>query len=363
MVSSLNVGGMEQFVLRIARAQQRRGHLVLIVALKAGPLLQDAQRDGLPTCVLRSSNKIVRILRTLSLLARFRPDVINAHNQTSLHYATLGKRVGHPRVIMINHGQGLGSARTPDAAEWRRTDRIVAVSHDVAHRMDPDLTSKIVVIHNGVTPSAPVRNRAEVRRELDLPADRVVGLMVARIDGLKGHDTLLAAAARLRDAGVPITFLLAGDGGERANRERLAAELGLGTEWVRFLGFRSDIADLAAASDLFVLPSLTEGLPLSVLEAMSHRLPTVATAVGGIPELITSGENGLLVPVNDPQELADALARLVRDGELRRSFGGSAYRRVQQQFSFAEMVRQYEALYDQLLNREDTGLQIKREQA
>jgi glycosyltransferase involved in cell wall biosynthesis len=131
--------------------------------------------------------------------------------------------------------------------------------------------------------------------------------------------------------------------------ENLAEELGLGPDRVRFLGFRSDVPDLLAASDFFALPSLTEGLPLSVLEAMGHRLPVIATPVGGVPELVTEGRHGLLVPVDAPESLACAVSQLSQDADLRRRFGEAAYQKVKTDFSFETMLKSYETLYASLL--------------
>jgi L-malate glycosyltransferase len=346
LVSSLKVGGMEHFVLRIAQAQRAAGHAVSVMALQPGPLLDEAKRLGIPACVLGGTNRAVRAAKGACRLALLRPDILHAHNQTSLHYAALGKRVSRARVVMTNHGQGLGSARTPGAAEWRGTDAIVAVSNAVAGRMDTELLgAKITTVHNGVTFAEARRSRCDVRAELAIPEGRITGIIVARMDGMKGHDALLNALASLRRANVPLTMLIAGDGVEHGSMEKLAAQLGLGRSDVRFLGFRTDVPDLLAASDFFVLPSLTEGFPLSVLEAMSHGLPTVATDVGGIPELVTHGEHGLLVPVKSPDALADAMQALVEDADLRSRLGAAARKRVTEEFSFDEMARKYERLY------------------
>lgn len=350
-VSSLKVGGMEHFVLRLADAQRRNGHVVAVLALQGGSLEQEARQRGVRVVVPGGRGKAGRALHAAFALALLRPDIINAHNQTSLHYAILGKRVSGARVVLTNHGQGKGSPRDPGSLEWRLTDAIVTVSGAVAGRMDNRrLGPKITTIHNGVEIPAPGRPRAAIRAELGLPTERVVGIIAARIDHLKGHDTLLRALALLREREMrpDLTVLIAGDGAERASREALARELGLGPDEVRFLGFRSDVADLLAASDFFVLPSLTEGLPLSVLEAMAHRLPAVATPVGGLPELITPGCNGLLVPVNHPKALADALATLAANAPLRRSYGEAAFQCVNAEFSFERMIQKYEALYHRL---------------
>lgn len=351
VVSSLNVGGMEHFVVRLADAQQQCGHRVFVLALRGGPLAAEAERLGLRVRVLGGTQKALRVLRGLAALARLRPDIVHAHNPTSLHYAVLAKRVSRARVVMTDHGQGRGSVRTPSAQEWSGLDHLVAVSQAVADRVqNPALAGRTSVIHNGVDLAPARRDRAVVRAELGL-GDGPVGVIVARIDSLKGHDTLLHALAQLRDQQVPLTMLIVGDGAERANRERLAEELGLDAGLVRFLGFRSDVREILAASDLFVLPSLTEGLPLSVLEAMSQGLPTIATRVGGIPELIHDGQHGLLVPPNDREALAQALARLASSPDRRQILGAAAFERARDEFSFDAMTHAYEALYARLCPR------------
>jgi glycosyltransferase involved in cell wall biosynthesis len=347
-VSSLKVGGMEQFVLRLADAQQRRGHPVSILAIQDGPLREKAQQMGLSVRVLGGKPKVARVIMGIRTLSRFRPDIVHAHNTTSLHYAVLAKWIGSAKVVLTNHGQGLGPARVPSRREWQRTDAVIAVSQAVAARMDASqVGERLSVIHNGITIAASGQDRLELRNALCL-SERLVGTIAARIDHLKGHETLLKALALLRASNIAVTLLIAGDGTERANMERLAQELSLGPEWVRFLGFRPDVPDLLAASDFFVLPSLTEGLPLSILEAMAHRLPVVATPVGGIPEIIEDGKHGLLVPVQDPQALADAITRLAGEPGLCNSLGEAAYDRVRDAFSFDEMVRRYQSLYDRL---------------
>src|SRR5262249_40122941 len=158
-------------------------------------------------------------------------------------------------------------------AERRWTDAVVAVSEAAAATLRerrPEFNSRLETVLNGVQFEPPVRRREEVRAELGLT--RPAGIIVARLDRMKGHDVLLKALARRPD---PCPMLIVGDGSERGALEGLASELGV-RDSVRFLGFRKDVPDLLAASDFFVLPSRTEGLPLSVLEAMAHGLPSIA---------------------------------------------------------------------------------------
>jgi L-malate glycosyltransferase len=370
LVSSFQVGGMEQFVLRVAAHQRQEGHRVTIMGLRGGPLLEQARHLGVEAVVLEGG-KVGRVARALVAIARRRPAIAHAHNPSSLSYALLAKLAVRARVVMTRHGQEAKSMRR--SAHWRHVDAIVAVSQAVAASMQAkhvDLASRISIIPNGVHLAGGSRPRSEVRAELGLagplshasasnsgerpPAalgDDIVGIVVARLDRLKGHECLLRALAVLRDQQQSLTMLLVGDGPERASLEKLAQELGLGPDRLRFLGYRADVSDLLSAADLFVLPSLTEGLPLSVLEAMAHALPVVATPVGGIPEVITDGQDGLLVPVNQPEELARVLSDLLRDSARRQSLGETGYRHVRDRFSFERMAGEYEELYRRLLAR------------
>jgi len=349
VVSSLSVGGMEHFVLRLAAEQRRLGYDASILALNGGPLAEDALRSNVPVRVLTGRNALARVLETAAYLGVLRPRVIHPHNPSSLHYALVGRSVAGAKLVLTYHGRGLREARTPGAGEWRRTDAVVSVSEGaVAQLPDAVPSGRVTVIRNGVIPTSPARSRDLVRRELGL-GDRTVGIMVARMDGLKGHDTLVRALGVFRNSGGAVTLLVAGDGAERPKIEALARELDLGPEWLRFLGFRTDVADLLAASDFFLLPSVTEGLPLSLLEAMTHGLPALTTPVGGIPEVIRDGEHGFLVPVHGHAELANAMARLVDDPALLRTLGDCARRRAVEEFSFERMTREYLALYRRLV--------------
>ena len=349
VVSSLKVGGMEHFVIRLALAQKEAGHAPLVLALQDGPLRDAAEQHNLPFRVLRG-NKIARTAQAAAIFARTRPRIIHAHNDSSLHYAALGKQLTGAKLVITNHGQGSGVFRTPTGREIALTDAAVGVSQAVANKMDTArLGEKICTIYNGVTFARPDKSRADVRAALGLADDRVIGVMVARIDALKGHDTLLQALALLKAQGTTTTLLLAGDGAERAARQTQARDLGLTDKEVRFLGFRGDVPDLLGAADFFALPSLTEGLPLSILEAMSHRLTTVATTVGGIPELIHDGTHGFLFSVGDAPALARAVATLAHNPQEREAMGQAAYARVTQHFSFARMLGEYDALYQHVL--------------
>lgn len=351
LLSSLNVGGLEQFVLRIAESQRKHGHEVRLLYREPGPLLNEAQTLGLAVSQLKSSNKLVRAAEALAFYSRARPDIVHPHNAHMLPYAVMAKTAGKPAIVMTRHSQRAQDA--PSAYEVQRTDSVVAVSEAAKATLEeswPGFLGKVSVIHNGIEFRQPQRSRAEVRRELGAGNGEVVALMVARIDDLKGHADLIEALSLPTVKDLPFVCWIAGDGQNRAAMEARAAELRM-THKVRFLGFRSDVTDLLGAAEFFVLPSLLEGFPLSVLEAMAQRLPVIVTPVGGVPELVSDERYGLTVPVKDPPALAEATRRMVSDATLRERVGEAGFERVRTQFSWDHMLAEYEGLYRRLLAR------------
>jgi glycosyltransferase involved in cell wall biosynthesis len=168
--------------------------------------------------------------------------------------------------------------------------------------------------------------------------------MVANLRAEKGHDTLLAAVPRIlaRHPGASVT--LVGDGPRREALETLARALGVSAA-VHFLGECRDVAPVLAGHDLFVLPSRSEAFPNALIEAMATALPVVATSVGGIPEVVRSGENGLLVPPDDPPALADAIVALMDDPARAAALGRAARADVERHYTIDRMVEQFEQLY------------------
>ena len=348
VVSSLGVGGMERMLLQLAAEQQEAGDRVSVLALRGGALEHEALARSLRVRVLHSG-RFSRGLQAVRFFLRERPRVVHVHNPTSLHYAVLSKLVSRNRIIVTLHGDQDTHARLGSALEWWLTGCAVIVSHAAGKTLQLSRhAGRFVVVHNGIRPLQGNTHAAGAREELPVPAGALVGVMVARIDGRKGHTTLLHALARLRDSGANVCVWVVGDGSERQNAERLSGELGLTSDSVRFLGRRSDIDRLLAAADFFVLPSDIEGLPMSILEAMTHALPIVASNVGGVPELIDDGRHGLLVPAGDAASLARAIQRLRDDPDLRRLLGEAARHRACTDFSMSEMKRKYDLLYDEV---------------
>lgn len=296
--------------------------------------------------------------RLIGLLRRGRYHVVHAHGFPSLYWVALAScLVRGPRYVLTEHNvtnrrRGLPWLRPVERWVYGRYDGTVAVSQEVSTSLVdwlPRVAGKVRVIHNGVPPASfnyTTEMRAEARADLGVSPDQPVLLFVGGLHYRKGADVLIRAVVGLPP---PACRLLVCGEGELADDLRAsAAELGLG-DCVRFLGYRRDVPALMAAADLFVLPSRWEGCPMVILEAMAAGLPIVATAVGGVPELIRDGQEGLLVPPENPVALAEALQGLLGDSQLAARLGNQARARARQVFSADGAAQKMAAFYEELL--------------
>jgi glycosyltransferase involved in cell wall biosynthesis len=239
---------------------------------------------------------------------------------------------------------------------------LVAVSEDVyriaieKEKIQPD---KIKVILNGIKiiraekPQPEIR--ARLRAELGLSPEDFIYISVGRLTLQKGHTYLLDAVPRILERYPKNTvFIIAGGGNLRESLERKVAILGI-ERFVHFLGTRSDIPDLLLLADVFVMPSLSEGLPLALLEAMSAGLPIVASGVGGIKTVIYDGENGYLLPLKDVEALSSALIEIRGDEAARKKFSISNKDLILRKYTLEKMCRQYETLFLQIYQQEMSG--------
>lgn len=349
LISSFNVGGMEQFAVRLAGAQAREGHRVSVMAPRGGALAEAARETGAEPIVFAASSAASRLLSLLTHLRRERPELIHVHNATSLHYGAIGARVLGSALVLTHHGSALGPGRKSAAWEWRCLDAAVSVSAAAGAQLPRTLISAPVsVIHNGIRFVDCSSERDAVRSELGVE-DRAVAMLVGRMDSNKGHSTAIQAVEWLVSQGSPIHLIFVGDGAERSALETDAARRGL-TDRVTFLGLRSDVHRLLSGADMFLLPSRAEGLPLAMLEAMAAGLPCVATPVGGVPEVMTDGREGMMVPVGDPVALGEAMNQLAQSPALRRQLGRFAHERWLSAFQFEQMLEAYGSVYLKVLS-------------
>ncbi|HET6794533.1 MAG TPA: glycosyltransferase, partial [Acidimicrobiales bacterium] len=362
VLGTLERGGTETQVVRLAVEMKARGHDVRVVALSGGGPLEAVLHDHAVECHVfayrglrfRDSRRRLRpwlalvevgqVMRLAALLVRTRPDVCHAllfwAYTIAMPLAWLARvpvRVNGRRGYPPERPGGL-PRRMLDGLSGRSSSCYVANSHRLASdcaRLEGVDESRFVVIHNGVDiPEVAAHPESE-------PATAVV---VANLIAYKGHADLLVA---LSSVAPTLTTVLIGDGPERAHLAGLAARLELGDRVV-FGGAVPDAAAALGGYQLSVLASHHEGFPNAVLEAMAAGLPVVATDVGGVPELVRHGVDGLLVPPRDPGALAAAIGHLVGDPSMRSAMGAAGRDRVGD-FSWPSCVDRHIAVYSRLL--------------
>ena len=359
VVESLEIGGLEHVVVALVGEQRRRGHEVRILCLwRRGALAERAEAAGIVVeCCDKQSGLDVRALSVMRRMLRaFRPDVLHTHNPMAHYYAvaaSLGLGIGS--IVNSRHGMGSGqlSARREKLyrAALLATDHAVSVcdaarQRFVAHGVMP--AAKAVVVRNGIDLSRFVPRSeaagARLRQSLGLPPAAVVFGTVGRLNEAKQQHRMLSALCTLLDHGLEAALVVAGDGELRAELERETDRLRL-REHVRFLGARSDVPDLLAGMDVFVLSSRTEGYSLALVEASAAALPIVATDVGGNAEIVQDGRTGLLVPSGDDARLATAMEELARSAARRELLGRQARQWALEEGSLDAMCDGYERLY------------------
>ena len=359
VIPSLQVGGLQKIVVRLVdHFQSRMDHLV-VTPSGDGPLRAQfpARVPVRPLADPRRSGKW-NALRMARLFRAYRPDVVHTRNWTCID-AIIGARLaGVPVVIHGEHGREASDPEGRNAFR-RRVRRLlgplvtefVTVSRDLARWLASDVgisPAKITHIYNGVdTDAFSPGDQHEARKVLGLPHEPIVMGTVGRLDPVKDHRGLIEAFHRLARR-QDTQLLIVGDGPCRPELEHLTNELGLRGR-VRLLGERDDINVILRALDVFILPSLGEGISNAILEAMATGLPVVATHVGGNPELVDDGVTGFLVPSRSTSSLAAALQRYLDDPGLKRHHGDAGRIRSLKEFSLSRMFAAYDALYSRAL--------------
>ncbi len=341
----LDVGGQEKLLVEFARCADRRRFDLHFVSLGGrGALAGDLEAWGWPVEALGepSGFRPGLVLRLARLFRARRIDVVHTHDERPHIYGAFAARLAGVRRLIHTRHHGMAFRLTPRQAGLvrlaaRLTDRFVCVSADSARQ----------AVRHGVSP----RTVRVLWNGIDLtqfepPVHRGGGpvVTVARLSPEKDIDTLLKAAALAAAEDAAFRLEIAGDGPCMADLRRTAAELGL-NGCVTFHGQVRDVPALLARAGLFVLSSRTEGVSLTLLEAMASGLAVVATRVGGNPEVVADGETGLLVPPGDPAALAAAILHLRRQAWERRRMEQAGRSRVERCFDVRRMTAEYERLY------------------
>ncbi|MDP9821542.1 glycosyltransferase [Nocardioides massiliensis] len=347
VIPVMGVGGAEAVAADLVLEARRRGHDVLL-ASAGGFRADDVAAQGVAHLAVpmdgRSARDLARAVRTLrTSFTASPPDLVHAHNVKAALVARLAAGRRCP-VLVTLHGVPAGELRLAARILRRCADHVVAVSPYVATQLADHgyPADRVTVVANAVTPLA-LPERQQARAELDLDEAAPVALCLARFADQKRHDLLLDAWTETPDDAL---LLLAGDGPTLPRVRAQVERLGL-TDRVRLLGPRTDVPRLLAATDLVVLPTDWEGLPISLLEAMSSGVPVVASAVGGVRD--TLGPALRLVPPGTAAALARALTDLLADRDERARLAHRGRRLVHDEFGPDRMHDGYAATYARLV--------------
>ncbi len=345
-------GGQDQ-LLALLKGLHRRGHEVQLVC-RPKTLLEARARDSgiiVHPASIGSEFSPISFLRLLSILLNLRPDILAFNTPRIILLGTLASRLASVKARIIFRRVNFPLRRnfyTKLKYTWG-IDCIVAISESI--RLQLQLSgippSRIKTIYEGMDLSPYPRRTKLIDHRSDVPV--VVGT-VAHLSREKGINYLVEAAAMIPDVHKRLRFVIAGNGVCRRELEDQAREQKL-QDVFHFAGFHPDISPYMKSFDIFVLPSLSEGLSSAILEAMAASLPIVATAVGGIPELITDGDNGLLVAPADPAALAQAIQRLAENPHESLRMGQRGRLRMEERFTLDRKILETEQLCGLLLNR------------
>jgi len=376
LLHGLSVGGAEVLAARIARRMSDRFRFVFACLDHVGELGEALREEGFPLTVLdrRDGFDGRCTWRLRRLLRNERVDVIHAHQYTPFFYALttrfLGTRVP---ILFTEHGRF-----HPDyprkkrivfnRALLRRRDRVVSVGEAVRQALinnEGIAGKRVQVIFNGIElqpfEEFGANDRRRIRNELALEESDFVAVLVGRLDYLKDHLTAVRAAERVvserlnPQSSIPnpqsprpgFRLLFVGEGPERTKIEAEIAGRGL-QDRVKLLGTRHDVPALLNAADVCLLTSISEGIPLTLIEGMAAGLPVLSTDVGGVAEIVVDEETGLLAPSGDDETIARQMLRLVNDPDLRSRLGENGRERAHELFSEQQMHDRYRQLFDEM---------------
>lgn len=362
VIGELKQAGAERQLVELAKGLNKSIYHCIVCSLtRVTPLAEELRHVGVEVVVLpkRLPLDVTRIPRLVSLMDREKIDIVHC-------YLITGNTWGRLAVLFAPVSAVVASVRNalPERPWVHRWAHRLLASFTDAFVVNASVTKQIImeryrvpadrisVIHNGIDLARfdVTVDVTQKRRDLGLDPDCPIVGIVGRFHPQKDHRTFLQAARLVSEDWPDVQFLCVGGGRLLNAMKELAVDLGVSSR-VFFTGERSDIPEIMYALDLLVLSSRWEGLPNVVMEAMAASRPVIATEVGGCPELVEEGETGFLVPTRDPETLASAILKILRDGDLAERMGKKGRQRIEDSFKRQLMVDKTQDLYERLLER------------
>ena len=354
---SLNLCGSESVGRDIARGLDHRGYKFTACSINmGGPIESDLLSLNIPYEIINRNPKrrILTMWKVCKLLQKTKPNIVHTHHLGQLFYSVIGAKLCGAKIIHTEHSNiGISDMKNRLLLKVlsKFCEYVTSVSDDVRdflYRKAGIPDKKLLVIYNGVdltrfNPAVVLPKTALGFKE----TDKIIGIVGSLIE-VKDHLTLLAAFHEIQKTEANVKLLIVGDGDGRESLIQESRRLGIHDN-VRFLGVRKDIPQLLSAMDVFVLCSISEGMPLALLEAMAMERPVVATSVGSIPSVLKNKINGLLVGPKKPMELAAAIRSILNDSTFGSNLGKAALNTVKERFDFKNTLEKYDRLYKKIL--------------
>ncbi|MCF6097222.1 glycosyltransferase [Thermovorax subterraneus] len=356
VITDTNIGGAGRYLLNLLSAWDESRYSVAVACPSGGELEKRLKDLGVKVYPLKGGEKsfsISHVAQILGIIAREKVDLVHTH--ASLSGRIAGRLLGR-RVVLTRHWMGKKSEMGIFRPLINRifyqllTDRVIAVSRAVkVSLMEIGVPAWLIkTVYNGIDVPNISGNCGKLRKALNVPERIPLIGMIGRLVPEKGHEYAIRAMPEILKKFRDTRLVLVGDGPFRPYLEDLCGKVGV-KDKVVFLGFRKDVEEIAIDFDVILMPSLSEGLPLALLESMALGKPVVASEVGGIPEIIKDGVNGVLVPPEDAGALAERIIGLLMSNEMREKLGENARQTVLSKFTAKIMAENTMRIYDELL--------------
>lgn len=357
VVYSLRIGGLESVIVDLVNKTSSNFDNTICCITGPGPMADRIKNENVKIITIgkREGLDLALPLRFAKLFSLHKPDIVHTTNWGTIDAIIGAKLARVPSVVHAQHGWDISDVVKPRGRKKRimkllsyKVDKFIAVSDEIREWLVEDIgvkKDKVVLIDNGVdTGKFSPKDKDVIRRKLGYDTETVIIGTVGRLDPVKNQRSLILAFKNLTEKYKNIGLMLIGDGPLRGELMRLTESLGI-SDRVLFLGEREDVDELLNVMDIFVLPSIAEGMPKTVLEAMSTGLPVVASEVGAIPKLVIHGETGLLIPPSDENALIEAIEYYLLNPSKREVHGCAGRKRILERFSLNRMVQAYEELF------------------
>lgn len=364
IIHSLNPGGLENGIINLVNNMDDFKFENTICCLTQGGDFEKRLNKNIKVSKMfkKPGNDYQLYIKLIKYLKEIKPTIVHTRNWAGMDGIIVAKIAGVPIIIHGEHGFEIADLISQNRKRKfirklvlsTMVDKIVTVSKNLKNRLINEIKikpEKIIHIPNGVdTNKFNIYRKEFTRKKFGFKkGDFIIGI-VARLDPIKNHKTLISAFKEIVTIHPNTNLVIVGDGSLRNKLENQTYQLGIKNK-VIFMGERDDVPEILKTFDIFVLPSLNEGMSNTILEAMATGIPVIASNVGGNPELVVDGRTGFLFPSNDVESLVQKIKTYISHPELKQKHGYNAHKRVEEKFSLDQMVRRYEELYLELVER------------